>query len=205
MCTGVPICTELGPDPALWSPTSPLWPKPWFGEATEVFRAAYRAAEEGDLDLALQRLAETRGEELREWFDVHAQNTGGFRVAHFGRQPGLEGARDLDPLRRPNRFEKDLFERDGYRCRYCGTEVFAKPTFVKFEQMVGSDNFKATGTNKTRHGARMAFGATLDHVEPWSRGGRTDPSNLVTACWPCNYGKAEYSLAELGLQDPREK
>jgi 5-methylcytosine-specific restriction endonuclease McrA len=204
VCKGVAVCSELGADPALWSPSSPLWPKAWFGEATKAFEVAYQAAEAGELREAVEALERTRGAELREWFDVHAQNTGKFRVAHFGRQPVLADAVDLDPLRRVDRFQKDVFDRDGYSCRYCGTSVFSKPTFQRFEKLVGSDIFRASGDNKTRHGARMAFGATLDHVEPWNRGGRTDPSNLVTACWPCNYGKAEYTLAELGLNDPRD-
>jgi hypothetical protein len=97
----VHVCTELGTDPALWSPSSPLWPKAWFGEATKAFEVAYQAAEAGDLKKALGALEHTREAELREWFDVHAQNTGKFRVAHFGRQPVLKNSVDLDPLRRP--------------------------------------------------------------------------------------------------------
>lgn len=203
MCKKKTFCAELGADPAAWSPTSPLWPKTWFPEATTAFNTAYRAADAGDLEAAVRLLEDTRGPELREWFDVHAQNTGRFRAAHFGRQSTPEPVPDLDPLRKPDRFEAELFERDGCRCRYCGTEVFPTRMLKRFEHMVGSEHFKATGTNATRHGVRMAFSAALDHVVPWSRGGRTDPSNLVTACWPCNYGKAEYTLAELGLKDPR--
>jgi len=204
VCKAVDVCSELGTDPIHWSPTSPLWPKEWFPQATEAFRAAYRAAESGDLEQALDLLEQTRGPELRDWYDLHAQNTGRFRVAHFGKEPKLEPAPDRDPLRQPTRFEAELFERDGFTCRYCGTEVFPLKMLKRFEEMVGSENFRATGTNATRHGVRLAFRAALDHVEPWSRGGRTDSSNLVTCCGPCNYGKAEYTLAELGLRDPRQ-
>ena len=203
MCKGVSVCTELGADPALWSHTSPLWPKPWFPEATEAFSAAYASAEAGDMGTALRYLEQARGPELREWFDIHAQNTGRFRVAHYGRKPQPDPLPELDPLRSVKSFERELFDRDGCQCRYCGTQVFPEALLKRFERMVGPEHFKATGTNATRHGVRMAFSAALDHVDPWSRGGRTDPSNLVTACWPCNYGKAEYTLGELGLEDPR--
>lgn len=203
MCKGVTVCTELGEDASRWSTSSPLWPKDWFPQATQSFGAAYRAAEEGDLEQALTYLAETRGPELRDWFDVHAQNTGWFRAAHFGREPKPEPMPDLDPLRKPDRYAAEVFERDGLRCRYCGKEVFPTAMLKRFERMVGPENFKTTGNNANRHGVRLAFSAALDHVEPHSRGGRTDPSNLVTACWPCNYGKADYTLAELGLMDPR--
>ncbi len=35
----------------------------------------------------------------------------------------------------------------------------------------------------------------LDHVVPWSRGGRTSLENLPTACEPCNLGKGNQLLA----------
>ncbi len=43
----------------------------------------------------------------------------------------------------------------------------------------------------------------LDHVIPYARGGGNGPDNLVTACWPCNFGRGSYSLEEVGLADPR--
>jgi len=47
------------------------------------------------------------------------------------------------------------------------------------------------------------YRAVADHVIPRKRGGRTDRGNHVTACYPCNFGKAEYGLEELRLQAPR--
>jgi hypothetical protein len=67
MCRRSKICTELGEDASRWSTMSPLWPKDWFPQATQSFGAAYRAAEEGDLEQALDWLAETRGPELLDW------------------------------------------------------------------------------------------------------------------------------------------
>jgi 5-methylcytosine-specific restriction endonuclease McrA len=46
------------------------------------------------------------------------------------------------------------------------------------------------------------FVATLDHVTPWSLGGRTDESNLVTSCWSCNYGKANFTVEQIGIRNP---
>ncbi|WP_371179699.1 HNH endonuclease [Ahrensia sp. 13_GOM-1096m] len=43
----------------------------------------------------------------------------------------------------------------------------------------------------------------FDHVVPHSRGRSNHQENIVVSCAPCNYGKAEYSLDELGLKDPR--
>lgn len=56
--------------------------------------------------------------------------------------------------------------------------------------------------NRGRHGLRFIAQATFDHVHPASRGGANDESNLVSACWICNFGKAHYLLEEeLGLEE----
>jgi len=41
--------------------------------------------------------------------------------------------------------------------------------------------------------------AVVDHVDPGAWGGDwSDPSNLVTACWPCNARKGDLTLHQLG-------
>ena len=63
-------------------------------------------------------------------------------------------------------FRREIYERDGYRCRYCG----------------GYEG-----------------GLSLDHIMPWSRGGSDDPSNLATACAPCNTKKRNRTPEEAGM------
>ncbi len=58
-------------------------------------------------------------------------------------------------------------------------------------------------TNATTHGAALVYRAVADHVLPHWSGGSTDQENLITACYPCNFGKAEFSLEQLGLERPR--
>jgi len=41
--------------------------------------------------------------------------------------------------------------------------------------------------------------------KPHSLGGRTELDNLVTSCYSCNFGKAEYTLKQLGIDDPTYK
>lgn len=171
-----------------------------------AFDAAYRAAVAGDSRLATELLASTYDRELNEWFDVHAQNTGTFRSDHFGSEATSVQGLALDPLRSVTRFEGPLFKRDGFRCRYCGVRVVPGRIAKRMQSIFGKDVFDATSRgNAPRHGVKLAFSAALDHVVPHSRGGRTDPENLVTSCWACNYGKAEYTLAEMGLEDPRTR
>ena len=51
-------------------------------------------------------------------------------------------------------------------------------------------------------GALLSW-AQVDHVVPWNVGGTTDPSNLVTSCWACNYGKHNFTLDQIRVADPR--
>jgi len=49
------------------------------------------------------------------------------------------------------------------------------------------------------HPAYLLLSTSLDHVHPRARGGSwNERSNLVTACRPCNSGKADFTLEELG-------
>jgi len=41
----------------------------------------------------------------------------------------------------------------------------------------------------------------LDHVEPVSKGGSNEPENLVTACEPCNAGKADKSVKSAAVNE----
>jgi hypothetical protein len=58
-----------------------------------------------------------------------------------------------------------IFERDSYKCKYCGKQL-------------------------TR------FSATLDHIQPVSRGGLNSFDNLVTACLHCNSSRGNRPVME---------
>ena len=43
----------------------------------------------------------------------------------------------------------------------------------------------------------------FDHILPHARGGDNSIENMVITCAPCNFGRMKYTLAEMGLADPR--
>lgn len=61
------------------------------------------------------------------------------------------------------------------------------------------------GGDQLKHAAFYALNGVLDHVEPYARGGSSSTENIVTACWPCNFGKEDHTIEELGLLDPRHR
>lgn len=65
-------------------------------------------------------------------------------------------------ISKKQRFE--IFNRDGFTCRYCGRTV--------------EDGIKLE----------------IDHVISVAHGGDNDENNLVTSCWDCNHGKGKHLL-----------
>jgi hypothetical protein len=83
-----------------------------------------------------------------------------------GRMTGREAARRRSAGAGAEPYtDREIFERDGWRCYLCGKRV--KRTAAR------------TDPN----------GATIDHIVPLSRGGVDAPSNVATAHWRCNREK----------------
>jgi hypothetical protein len=96
-----------------------------------------------------------------------------------------------------------LHSRDGWRCRYCGCRVVSKSARDKMRAALpGAIPWRKS---EGYHAAFLALLATVEHVTPSSNGGDINSQNLVTACWPCQFGRCNYSLDELGLVDPRSR
>lgn len=81
--------------------------------------------------------------------------------------------------KRANLSRLEILERDGWRCRYCGSDFsgLARPE-------------------------RLAL-LSVDHVLPVCRGGSDEPENMVAACLRCNGMKAERTVEEWRAGVPR--
>lgn len=71
-------------------------------------------------------------------------------------------------------FRGRIFARDGGRCFWCGLELF-----------LITKGMDVSGIPKSVR-------ATLDHVQPRSRGGSNRSNNLVTCCPACNNKRENY-------------
>lgn len=74
-----------------------------------------------------------------------------------------------------------IFERDEWRCFYCGTEVTL---------------FAADSNCGPIPAEKLRTWASVDHLTPISQGGSNDDSNLITACRTCNAQKKDRTLEE---------
>ena len=59
--------------------------------------------------------------------------------------------------------------------------------------------------NIDQHAAFQAMWLQYDHLSPHAQGGTNDLENIVITCAPCNYGRMNHTLEEVGLIDPRTR
>jgi 5-methylcytosine-specific restriction endonuclease McrA len=114
--------------------------------------------------------------------------------------PKVEGKEE----RMPTLAEKaELLERDGYHCRFCGIPVIRREIRERIRKAYPRA-LPWGRTNLTQHAAFQAMWVQYDHVIPYTRGGLTKLNNLIITCAPCNFGRMEHTLEEVGLIDPRK-
>lgn len=201
MCRRRATCFELG-KPETWSINAPLPPPMWLRRDLTQLHESMRSAAAGRIDEALDQLRRIPDERIRDWCVEHGQMSGRFRAMNADPHAGspADGPRNASASLR-----RLVLERDGYACRYCDLPVMTREVLTAFSDLVGPENFPLGRPNAARHRAALASVAQFDHVLPYQLGGPTTADNVVTACWACNYGKDGYTLAQLGIRDPRER
>ncbi|WP_197467357.1 HNH endonuclease [Thalassospira xiamenensis] len=107
--------------------------------------------------------------------------------------------------RMPNALEKKhLHERDAFHCRFCGIPVIRKEVRAKLA-ILYPESLKWGRKSTEQHAAFQAMWLQYDHVIPYARGGNNDLDNLVITCAPCNFGRMNFLIEEVGLLDPRTR
>ncbi len=110
---------------------------------------------------------------------------------------------DIEPRRGvPLPTAAAVFGRDCWTCRYCAGRTIAPPVLRVLSHLY-PDRFPYHPNWRAGlvHPAYLLLSTSLDHVHPGGRGGSwSDPANLVTACWPCNSGKGDFTLEEIGWE-----
>jgi 5-methylcytosine-specific restriction endonuclease McrA len=101
-----------------------------------------------------------------------------------------------------NEVRREVLQRDGYRCRYCGIPVISADIrrFLarQYPESVPWDIYDPS----KQHAGLSCMWLQFDHVIPHSHGGRSDTENVVITCALCNFGKHGFSIRQLGLSDP---
>ncbi|MDY7100699.1 MAG: hypothetical protein S0880_05880 [Actinomycetota bacterium] len=107
-------------------------------------------------------------------------------------------------MRRPlaNIHRVALHQRDGWRCRYCGSKVVDRDVGDRLRREY-PDAVRWARNPPGRHSSVLISTAVYDLVVPPRRGGTTNLDNLVTSCWLCQAARSGRNFEDLGLHDPR--
>ena len=139
---------------------------------------------------------------------ANGRNRCGARDSPYVRPRCIVGSETLGNSavpRMPNKAAKALLHaRDGYHCRFCGIAVISSDVRKRIVRAY-PDAVTWGRRNCDQHAAFQAMWAQYDHVVPYQRGGSNDCENLVVTCAPCNFGRMDFLLVEVGLLDPRDR
>ena len=170
-------------------------------DAATYLDAAISAHINGHIEIAEGLFKLANDPKVWEWTDsVWGKNS---KYVSIDKLPNLHTSPKAK-ARMPNASQKkELHERDGYHCRFCGMPVIRAET-RKLLHKIYPTSVPWGNTNESQHAAFQCMWAQYDHVVPHSSGGANELDNLVITCAACNFGKMEYTLEELGLLDPRD-
>jgi 5-methylcytosine-specific restriction endonuclease McrA len=203
MCRGKKYCSELGANPVEWNNNAPISKPIWFLEQMEIFESAVNDFISIDRNTCLDKISKIKSEEIINWFIEHGQMSGRHRdlILKIIPNPTVDiNQRDLS--KSPRKLQDAVFLRDGYKCRYCGDRLISQNFMRLFIKKINTSLFQRGKSNLTTHGIIHLYWPVADHVIPWSKGGLTNLENLVSSCATCNYGKAGYTIEQLGIENP---
>lgn len=98
--------------------------------------------------------------------------------------------------------QRQVKERDGHFCRFCGIPTIDRAVRKRIAAAY-PEEARWGRFNHAQHAAFQCMQLQYDHMLPNSRGGDSGADNIVVTCGPCNFGRMERTLEEVGLIDPR--
>jgi hypothetical protein len=181
-------------------------PIPELFEAARYLDEAVTAHINGQPDLVAEIIRRADMPAIREWTEsLWGKNSPYVRYRPVSGGPPHLSSEQRVSMRMPSKTEKDrLIARDGYHCRFCGIPVIRKEVRERFKALY--PQLMIWGSKNTdQHAAFQALWLQYDHILPHARGGNNELDNMVITCAPCNYGRMQYTLDEVGLADPRTR
>jgi hypothetical protein len=182
-------------------------PIPEITIAAGLLNDAVTAHIDGRLGAAASLIEQANMPAIMEWAKslvgkYSEYNTPRFRLDSLSKVPVTE----REEKRMPSPDDKNtLHQHYGYHCCFCGTPVIREQVQNRLLQLYGNSIPWVDMKEFDKHAAIYVMRAQYDHVIPYSRGGGNDLENLVLTCYPCNFGRSNNTLEEMGLLDPRKR
>lgn len=175
-------------------------------KASEYLSQALKSHLAGDSDLAAELIIKANFPEIREW----TESIWGAKSPYIKFRPiqnPLPKLKKGDRIetRMPDKNQKaELIRRDGHVCVFCGIPLIRTEVRKEFKRLY-PEAMEWGRKNVEQHSAFQAMWLQYDHLVPHSRGGINDLNNIVITCAPCNFGRMEYTIEEVGLINPWER
>ncbi len=178
-------------------------PIPQITDASRYLDAAVSAHFAGKTVLAEELINLSNMPEIREWTEsLWGSNSPYVKYREVPNSPPCLPKDQRIEVRMPSTAEKrDLHDRDGYHCRFCGIPVIRKEVRAALHKLY-PDALRWGRKNTEQHAAFQAMWLQYDHVLPHARGGNNDIDNIVITCAPCNFARMDNLVEEVGLADP---
>ena len=178
-------------------------PIPEIAYAARLLDNAISSHLRSDVDEAAQLISLANMPAIRDWTESLWGRNSPYVLAHRATQGLLHIPRDRQTSNRmPTSGERrELHLRDGYHCRFCGIPVIRRQVRIDIASAYPI-SLPWGRENSTQHAAFQAMWAQYDHLLPHSKGGTNGLDNVVVTCAPCNFGRMNYTLQEVGLLNP---
>jgi 5-methylcytosine-specific restriction endonuclease McrA len=181
-------------------------PIPEIYEAAEYLKLALEAHIEGDFIRTEALVEKADNPIIRQWTES----------IWGAKSPFVNFKEIVNPLPRLKKHERvetrmpdgklkaKMLKRDGFNCVFCGIPLIRAEVRKEINGLYPIA-LEWGRKNIEQHSAFQAMWLQYDHLVPHSRGGNNDLENLVITCAPCNFGRMEYTIDEVGLIDPMSR
>ena len=178
-----------------------LQPIPELSLATKLLDTAADMLVQGNMQLAAELITQADAPEIME-YAIRIVGKMSEEVHRQIKRPKCLPKSERHPVRMPShKAQKSIFANDGWRCRFCRSKVISREARLILVNHFPSETHWGAKEFE-RHSALYAMAASLDHVKPHGRGGENKIENFVTACYCCQFGRGEWTLEEVELEDP---
>lgn len=135
---------------------------------------------------------------LRDWLDsIWGRASPYILMRTVPGGPGVSRVRSKQRMPTLNQ-KRELIARDGHHCRLCGMPVI-RAEVRRYLRGTYANVLPWGATNATQHAGFQLLWLQYDHLLPYARGGTNDPDNMFIACAACNFGRMNWTLAEVGF------
>ncbi|MBR7801158.1 HNH endonuclease [Undibacterium fentianense] len=181
-------------------------PIPEIYKCAELIRTAVEAHISGNSEVASDLFNLANDIAVREWLEsIWGKSSPYVKFKSVPNSLPILSKEDRLEVRMPSGQQKaSLLRRDGFYCRFCEIPVIRKEV-RHYLHTIYPNTLPWGRKNISQHAAFQVMWAQYDHIIPHARGGTNSLENMVITCAACNFGRMDFTLEEVGIEDPRSR